>query len=186
MLPRALTTPCFITAALLLPLHAHASDPIATIESDHLTFHIQRVAHDLHHPWAVAFLPDGRYLVSERSGALLLVERNGEKRTLSGIPDVSTHGQGGLLDVSLHPRFGEEGGGHDWVYFTWSKPDGNRSRTALSRAKWQNDALHDVELVFEQNLASAPGRHYGSRIAWLPDDTLLMSIGCLFYTPFYV
>lgn len=177
MLTRALITPCLITTALLLPLHAHANDTIATIESNHLTFHIERVASDLEHPWSVAFLPDGRYLVSERSGSLLLVGKNGDKRALSGIPDVSTYGQGGLLDVSLHPRFGEGDGAHDWVYFTWSKPDGNHSRTALSRAKWQNDAIHDTELVFEQNIASAPGRHYGSRIAWLPDDTLLMSIG---------
>lgn len=183
MLPRALIRSLITSAAILFISHSHvishaiASEPVATIESEHLTFSIERVANNLEHPWAVTRLPDGRYLVSERSGNLILITENGDKQTLPGLPDVSTHGQGGLLDVSLHPRFGEAGGEHDWVYFTWSKPDGQLTRTALSRGKWQGETLTDIELVFEQDRASSPGRHYGSRLAWLPDGTLLMSIG---------
>lgn len=151
-----------------------------SLETDHLTLSIERVAEGFEHPWAVAFLPNGRYLVSERSGQLNLVDpESGEARMLEGMPEVSTHGQGGLLDVVLHPDFeeGDGGGDNDWIYFTWSKPDGNNSRSALSRVKWQNDRLGEVEHLFEQNRASGPGRHYGSRLAWLPDGTLLMSIG---------
>ncbi|MCA8863526.1 PQQ-dependent sugar dehydrogenase [Halomonas sp. SBBP1] len=151
-----------------------------SMETDHLTLSIERIADGFEHPWAVAFLPDGRYLVSERSGQLKLVEpESGEANTLEGMPDVSTQGQGGLLDVTLHPDFeGENSNGdNDWIYFTWSKPDGNNSRSALSRVKWQNDRLGEVEHLFEQDRASGPGRHYGSRLAWLPDGTLLMSIG---------
>lgn len=177
MLSRTLLSPSIMTAATLFIGHAYASEPVTTVESEHLTFHIERVAMGLEHPWSVAFLPDGRYLVSERRGNLILVEENGDKHTLSGLPNVNAHGQGGLLDVSLHPRFDEASGEHDWVYFTWSKPDGNHTRTALSRGKWQGESLTDVELVFEQDRASSPGRHYGSRLAWLADDTLLMSIG---------
>jgi aldose sugar dehydrogenase len=148
------------------------------LETDHLTFSIERVADDLEHPWAVAFLPDGRYLVSERSGQLKLIDpANGEARSLEGMPEVSARGQGGLLDVVLHPDFGTGNGDNDWIYFTWSKPDGNNSRSALSRVKWQGNALGEVEHLFAQDRASGPGRHYGSRLAWLPDDTLLMSIG---------
>lgn len=77
----------------------------------------------------------------------------------------------------LHPDFGNGEGNNDWIYFTWSKPDGSNSRAALSRVKWQGDELGDVEHLFEQDRASGPGRHYGSRLAWLPDGTLLMSIG---------
>ena len=146
------------------------------IESDQLAFSIEKVAGGLEHPWAVAFLPDGRYLVSERPGRLNLIDdEGGEPRALEGLPEVSQHGQGGLLDIALHPEFGD--GEHDWIYFTWSKPEGSNSRSALSRVKWQGDELGDVEHLFEQDRASSPGRHYGSRLAWLPDDTLLMSIG---------
>ncbi|WP_425348148.1 PQQ-dependent sugar dehydrogenase [Vreelandella boliviensis] len=151
-----------------------------SLETDHLTLSIERIADGFEHPWAVAFLPDGRYLVSERSGQLKLVDpESGEANTLEGMPEVSTQGQGGLLDVTLHPDFeGENSNGdNDWIYFTWSKPDGNNSRSALSRVKWQNDQLGEVEHLFEQDRASGPGRHYGSRLAWLPDGTLLMSIG---------
>ncbi|MEA2117146.1 PQQ-dependent sugar dehydrogenase [Halovibrio sp. HP20-50] len=146
------------------------------LETDHLTLSIERVADGLEHPWAIAFLPDGGYLVSERSGQLQLIDpESGEARSLDGLPDVSTQGQGGLLDIVLHPDFGD--GDHDWIYFTWSKPDGNNSRSALSRVSWQDGELGEVEHLFEQDRASAPGRHYGSRLAWLPDGTLLMSIG---------
>ncbi|MFC7366896.1 PQQ-dependent sugar dehydrogenase [Vreelandella zhaodongensis] len=146
------------------------------IETEHLTISIEQVAEGFQHPWAVAFLPDGRYLVSERNGQLNLIDpKRDQSQVLEGTPTVNHHGQGGLLDVVLHPQFGD--GENDWVYFTWSKPDGNNSRAALSRAKWQGDSLGDVEHLFEQDRASSPGRHYGSRLAWLKDGTLLMSIG---------
>ena len=151
-----------------------------SLETDHLTLSIERIADGFEHPWAVAFLPDGRYLVSERSGQLLLVDpESGEASTLEGMPAVSTHGQGGLLDIALHPGFkgGNSESDNDWIYFTWSKPEGSNSRSALSRVKWHNGRLGEVEHLFEQNRASGPGRHYGSRLAWLPDGTLLMSIG---------
>ncbi|MCD1585092.1 PQQ-dependent sugar dehydrogenase [Halomonas sp. IOP_14] len=151
-----------------------------SLETDHLNLSIERIADGFEHPWAVTFLPDGRYLVSERSGQLKLVDpESGEASTLEGMPEVSTQGQGGLLDIALHPDFegGNSEGDNDWIYFTWSKPEGNNSRSALSRIKWHNGQLGEVEHLFEQDRASGPGRHYGSRLAWLPDGTLLMSIG---------
>ncbi|MEL7614806.1 PQQ-dependent sugar dehydrogenase [Halomonas sp. ATBC28] len=151
-----------------------------SLETDHLNLSIESIADGFEHPWAVTFLPDGRYLVSERSGQLKLVDpESGEASTLEGMPEVSTQGQGGLLDIALHPDFegGNSEGDNDWIYFTWSKPEGNNSRSALSRIKWHNGQLGEVEHLFEQDRASGPGRHYGSRLAWLPDGTLLMSIG---------
>ncbi|WP_301584250.1 PQQ-dependent sugar dehydrogenase [Halomonas alkaliantarctica] len=145
------------------------------METEQVTFSLERVAKGLSSPWAVAFLPDGRFLVSERRGQLTLVDQDGNQQALDGLP------QGGLLDITLHPAFGE--GEHDWIYFTWSKPDGNNSRSALSRVKWQGDSLGEVEHLFEQDRASSPGRHYGSRLAWLTDGTLLMSIGDRGVTP---
>ncbi|MGM0833375.1 MAG: PQQ-dependent sugar dehydrogenase [Pseudomonadota bacterium] len=151
------------------------------METEQVTFSLERVAKGLSSPWAVAFLPDGRFLVSERRGQLTLVDQDGNQQALDGLPTVSHQGQGGLLDITLHPAFGE--GEHDWIYFTWSKPDGNNSRSALSRVKWQGDSLGEVEHLFEQDRASSPGRHYGSRLAWLTDGTLLMSIGDRGVTP---
>tara|TARA_R110002049_G_scaffold18198_6_gene69830 strand:- start:993 stop:2189 length:1197 start_codon:yes stop_codon:yes gene_type:complete len=160
--------------------NANAEVIQASLETEHLTLSIERIAEGFEHPWAVAFLPDGRSLVSERSGQLTLVDpESGETRSLKGMPDVSTQGQGGLLDIVLHPDFkgGNGAGDNDWIYFTWSKPDGNNTRSALSRVQWLGDELGEVEHLFEQDRASGPGRHYGSRLAWLPDGTLLMSIG---------
>ena len=149
-------------------------------ETDPLNISIELIAEGFEHPWAVAFLPDGRYLVSERSGQLKLVDpESGDISTLEGMPEVNNQGQGGLLDIVLHPDFGKASGDgtHDWIYFTWSKADGSNSRAALSRVKWQGNDLGEVEHLFAQDRASGPGRHYGSRLAWLPDGTLLMSIG---------
>ncbi|MBZ5486174.1 PQQ-dependent sugar dehydrogenase [Halomonas aquamarina] len=164
-------------AAALCLIIGTASAQGEVIETEHLAISLERVAEGFEHPWAVAFLPDGRYLVSERNGQLNVVDGQGQSRALQGLPQVNHHGQGGLLDVVLHPDFGDASGEHDWIYFTWSKPDANGSRSALSRVKWENDALGDVEHLFEQDRASGPGRHYGSRLAWLGDGTLLMSIG---------
>ncbi|MBP5978879.1 MAG: PQQ-dependent sugar dehydrogenase [Halomonas sp.] len=170
--------PGFTTLCLVAGLSsAHAETVGEVIQTEYLDFSIERVAGNFEHPWAVAFLPEGRFLVSERNGQLNLVDEDGQSRVLEGMPSVNHHGQGGLLDVVLHPEFGDGSGEHDWIYFTWSKPDDNGSRSALSRVKWQGEALGDVEHLFEQDRASGPGRHYGSRIAWLTDGTLLMSIG---------
>lgn len=148
------------------------ADGIAT---EHLELRLERIAEGFEHPWSVILLPDGRFLISERPGRLALVDEDGSISHLDGIPEVSTRGQGGLLDLSLHPRYGD--GEHDWLYFTWSKPGDGGTATALSRARLGDTGLTDVELLFEQDRYSEPGRHYGSRLAWLPDGTLLMSVG---------
>lgn len=171
---------CWLAAALfgLLGSTSVSADEMIEerIESEQLAFSVEKVAGGLENPWSVVTLPDGRFLVSERSGQLnLIASEGGEPRALDGLPEVSQHGQGGLLDLALHPQFGD--GDHDWIYFTWSEPDAGGSRSALSRVKWAGEQLGEVEHLFAQNRASTPGRHYGSRIVWLPDDTLLMSIG---------
>lgn len=146
-----------------------------SLSTEHLELRLERIAEGLENPWAVTMLPDGRFLVTERPGRLALIDEDGSITHLEGVPEVSAQGQGGLLDVTLHPRYGD--GEHDWLYFTWSKPGDGGTATALNRARLSDDALSDVETLFEQDRFSGPGRHYGSRLAWLPDETLLMSIG---------
>ncbi|MFU8805311.1 MAG: PQQ-dependent sugar dehydrogenase [Bradymonadaceae bacterium] len=133
----------------------------------------ERVAGPFEHPWAVAFLPDNQMLVTERPGRLQLVV-DGEAQEVSGLPEISTQGQGGLLDVVIHPNYVE----NRWIYMTFSKPgEGGNTATALMRGRLNGAALQDVEEIFVQNRYSGAGRHYGSRLAWTGAGLLLMSIG---------
>jgi glucose/arabinose dehydrogenase len=145
------------------------------ITSDHQALRLERITAGLAHPWATAMLPDGRWLVTERPGRMALIAPDGETTRLDGVPEVSTQGQGGLLDLVLHPDYGS--GDHDWLYFTWSQAGNGGSATTLSRARLESDRLVDVEELFVQDRFSSPGRHYGSRLAWLEDDSLVMSVG---------
>ena len=135
---------------------------------------VSELAGPFEHPWSVAFLPDGRKLVTERPGRLQLVE-NGDLSEISGLPDIHSTNQGGLLDVSLHPDYDDNG----WIYLTYSKPEdgGNQTSTAVARAQLDGTELTDLEELFVQDRYSGAGRHYGSRITWLDDGTFLVSVG---------
>ncbi|WP_043527881.1 PQQ-dependent sugar dehydrogenase [Litchfieldella xinjiangensis] len=161
---------------VLLGEAAVASDVVQErIETQHHALRLVRLADGLAHPWAVAALPDERFLVTERDNGMALVE-NGEIRRLDGLPEFSNHGQGGMLDVVLHPQFGD--GANDWIYFTFSKPgEGDDTASALARARLEGNSLTDLEELFVQDRFSQPGRHYGSRLAWHADGSLMMSIG---------
>ena len=126
-------------------------------------FQMVPVVEGLVTPWSMAWLPNGDMLVTERPGRLRIV-RDGEllPNPVPGIPEVHARGQGGLLDVQPHPDFEN----NHWLYITFSKPQADdQSTTTLIRGKFENDALTDVEELFE---AVARGRngHYGSRIAF--------------------
>ncbi|MCH7408191.1 PQQ-dependent sugar dehydrogenase [Belliella sp. DSM 111904] len=163
------------------------------IKTDKATVKITQVVKGLEHPWAMTWLPDGSMLVTERPGNMYHV--SGEKvKKLSGLPKIDTDedqltapqggNQGGLLDLVLHPQYTENG----WVYFTYSSPGDDDSvtdgsdygtGTALARAKLDADAgkLIDMETLYAQVPRTNPGRHYGSRIVFPGDGTVLFSIG---------
>ena len=150
--------------------------PVAAAESvstEYQSIELETVAEGFEHPWSIAFLPDGDMLVTERPGRLSRVDNEGNKTAIDGTPEVHAAGQGGLLEVLPHPDFEN----NRYVYLTYSKPDGDETATALARGRLENDTLHDLEDLFVQNRYSGPGRHYGSKLAWMPDGTLLMSIG---------
>jgi glucose/arabinose dehydrogenase len=128
----------------------------------------------LEQPWGMAFLPDGRLLVTERPGRLRIVE--GGKllpAAVTGVPEVFAQGQGGLLDVAVHPRFADNG----LVYLTYAHGTADANRTRVARGRLDGGALEDVRVIFEANRTKTGGSHFGSRLAWLPDGTLLVSIG---------
>ncbi|APE31534.1 glucose sorbosone dehydrogenase [Halomonas aestuarii] len=144
--------------------------------TDHHDLRLERIATGLERPWAAAELPDGQWLVTERPGRLSRIDADGTVTRLAGAPRVAAGGQGGLLDVVLHPAYGQ-GQGKDWVYLTWSQAGSGGHATTLSRGRLEDDALVDLETLFVQNRFAPTRHHYGSRLAWRHDGTLLMSVG---------
>lgn len=147
-----------------------------TFSTEYQNIRLSEVAGPFEHPWAVTFLPDGRQLVTERPGRLNLVE-DGEVDEIGGLPQLSTVNQGGLLDVAVHPEYGDNG----WIYLTYSQPEdgGDNTATAVGRAQLDEDEMEltDFEGIYVQDRFSSPGRHYGSRMVWTNDGQLLVSIG---------
>jgi aldose sugar dehydrogenase len=132
------------------------------------------VVEGLEHPWSMAWLPDGAMLITERPGRLRIV-REGilNPRAIAGVPAVFAVRQGGLMDVSVHPQFAQ----NRFVYLTYSHGTEAANRTRIARATFDGQALRDVQVIFEVTQAKAGGQHFGSRIVWLPDGTMLVSIG---------
>ena len=128
----------------------------------------------LENPWGMAWLPDGDMLITERSGSLRLI-RDGEllDKAVDGTPEVFAVGQGGLFDIALHPDFDD----NNLVYLTYAHGDRDANRTRVARATLDGDALKDLEVIFEVSQAKPGTQHFGSRLLWLPDGTLLASIG---------
>jgi len=128
----------------------------------------------LRFPWSIAWLPDGRALVTEKGGALKILGRDGKMvGTVTGVPAVAVVGQGGLLDVELHPQFAK----NSLVYLTHAVGAPKANMTALSRGRLVGAELKDVTELFRNPTAKTGGAHFGSRLVWLPDGTLLMSVG---------
>ena len=166
-----------LLAGALLTGPAVAAEVIAPrLVTQHVELRLERLATGLEHPWAAAELPGGGWLVTERPGRLVRIDTDGRVTRLAGVPEVAAGHQGGLLDVLLHPAYGR-GEGRDWVYLTWSQSGPGGHATALSRGRLEGDALVDLETLFVQNRFVPTRHHYGSRLAWRADGTLLMSIG---------
>ena len=142
------------------------------VESEEHTFRVVQLLDDLSYPWAVAWLPDGRMLITERPGRLNLVD--GETvQSVSGLPEIAARGQGGLMDVALHPDYETTG----WIYLTYTAPGDGGNGTVLARAKLDGTTLTQMETLYEQTPFVGSGRHFGSRIVFGGDGTLFFGIG---------
>ena len=154
------------TLALLLALlggTAHAAEP-----------RLERVAHGLANPWAVAFLPDGRYLVTERVGRLRIVERDGRVgEPVQGLPAVDAGGQCGLLDVVLDPKFADNA----LVYWSYAEAGEGGNSTAVARGRLQGNQLLEVRKIFTQLPKVASRQHCGSRLVFARDGRLFVTLG---------
>ncbi len=132
------------------------------------------VVSGLENPWSVAWLPDRTMLVTERPGRVRIV-RNGvlDSTPIGGVPAVFASGQGGLMDISIHPQFAK----NRLVYLTYAHGNDTANRTRLARAGFDGKNLKNLQVIFEASPVKSGSQHFGSRITWLPDNTLLLAIG---------
>ena len=165
------TTAPFVLAGLL----ALAAAP--SVAQSQPSPKAQTVASGLQNPWAVAFLSEGRFLVTERPGRLRVVSADGQVQpAVQGLPEVAAGGQGGLLDVITDSAFAS----NRTIYFCFSEPGkGTTNSTALARARLSQDAkrLEDVKVIFSQQPKFSSTAHFGCRIVERPDGTLFLTLG---------
>jgi glucose/arabinose dehydrogenase len=135
---------------------------------------VETVATGLVNPWGLAFLPDGRMLVTERPGRLRIVAANGTlSEPVAGVPQVAASGQGGLLDVELHPEFAS----NQLVYLSYAEPGEGGAGTAVARGRLAGNGLVDVQVIYRQRPKVRGGGHFGSRLVFTRDGFLFITQG---------
>ncbi len=144
------------------------------ITPKNLPFTATLIIDELHNPWGMAFLPDKTILVTEKSGKLIHW-KSGSKTFITNLPKVYNRGQGGLMDIAVHPDYTTNG----WIYFTYASTEGKAKggHTALMRARIANNALIDKELLYKAAPNTTKGQHFGSRIAFDDQGHLYFTIG---------
>ena len=158
---------------------AFAAQTRAPEQKSNVSFEVVTVAEGLQNPWAVAFLPDGKMLVTERPGRLRVVSAQGALSTpVAGLPAVDARGQGGLLDVALDPGFAKTG----LIYWSYAEPrEGGVNNTAVARGKFVDEAaaprVDSVEVIYHQVPTLNSRLHFGSRLVFGRDGTLFVTQG---------
>jgi aldose sugar dehydrogenase len=150
------------------------SDASAIDQSGGQKFSVDTIATGLTNPWGIAFLPDGRILVTELSGEIRII-KDGKliDERVSNVPQVAASGQGGLLDIKLHPDYATNG----WIYITYSKPGDGGAATTLIRAKLDGNALTGIEELFTAQPFASTAHHFGSRVVFDGQGHVFLSSG---------
>ncbi len=159
-------------AACSVKQEEYTGDVVVT---EALTFSIDTLATGLTNPWGMAFLPDGRILIAERPGNLrIYADGVLQPGSIEGIPEVWAHGQGGLLDVVLHPDYTQNG----WIYLAYSaRGEGNGGNTAISRGKLSGNRFTESELLFHGQPHTPAAHHFGTRIVFDNARYMYFTIG---------
>jgi aldose sugar dehydrogenase len=153
---------------------AFAGQTRAPLNRSNVKFDTRVIAKGLEHPWAVAFLPDGRYLVTERPGRLRILGKDGTLgKPLGGLPKVDARDQGGLLDVIVDPELVT----NQTVFFSYSEPREGGNGTAVARAKLVEDRLEDVKVIWRMTPTLDSTKHFGGRLVVARDGTLFITTG---------
>lgn len=175
---------------LLVPLSALMAEELgsltlkAEIQPDKGTMRPQLVTTGLENPWGMAFLPTGDILITEKSGTIRIIRKSNEttstgyklaEKKVTGLPQIKAQGQGGLLDIELHPEFPR----NNWLYLTFSDPRGssNGANTSLLRAELRDWQLINQKLIYRAEPNSREGQHFGSRIEFGADGKIYFSVG---------
>jgi glucose/arabinose dehydrogenase len=148
----------------------------SSFESSAGQLEVQTIATGLVHPWALAFLPDGKMLVTERPGRMRIVSAEGQlSPPLKGVPDVWASGQGGLLDLVTDRGFAQ----NRTIFFCYAERASGGGRTAIARAKLNDGTgrLDETKVIFRQDGPLTSGNHYGCRIAQANDGNLFVTLG---------
>jgi len=170
------TTTFLVAAALVAACSAgtasQADDRIIATQRGPLS--VTTVVEGLDRPWGLAFLPDGRMLVTERPGRLRIVGSDGSlSPPLSGVPEVYAQRQGGLLDVALDPAFPDS----RLIYLAYAEPADGGARTAVARARLADGRLEELEVIFRQVPAVDSGHHFGARLVFDRGENLFVTLG---------
>ncbi|MCB8888697.1 PQQ-dependent sugar dehydrogenase [Vreelandella malpeensis] len=167
-----------LTGAAIMALGAGivglAPSPPALAQVDAPAYRLEVLTEGLEHPWSLAFLPEGRMLVTERPGRLWLLDAQGQRLDeIEGVPEVFASGQAGLFDVLVSPQDDQ----HDRLFLSYACGELAANHTCLARARLDDGALSEVEEIFRTHPAKRGAAHYGGRLAWLGDGTLLLTLG---------
>ena len=153
---------------------ASAVAQVESLQTEAGTLVVESLASGLEHPWGMAFLPDGRLLVTERPGRLRILGTDNQlSDPLAGTPEVFARGQGGLMDVALDPDFAS----NRLVYLSFAEPGEGGASTALGRGQLAEDRIEGFEVVFRQEPKVQGRNHFGNRIAFAPDGKLFLALG---------
>ena len=163
-----------IASALALAT-AHVAEADSTVaKSEQGAVRLVTVAEGLENPWGIAFLPDGRALVTERPGRLRIVAKDGKLGApLAGVPAVHVINQGGLLDVAIDPDFAS----NRLVYLSYTEPRDGGNGTAVARGRLTEGGLADVQVIFRQDVTIDGRHHFGSRLVFGRDGRLFVTLG---------
>jgi aldose sugar dehydrogenase len=162
---------CFALVSMIVAPLSLAAE---TYKSEKAGFELETFAEGLENPWGLAFLPDGRMLVTERPGRLRIVAADGTLSSpVAGVPKVFARGQGGLLDVALDPHYADNG----VIYLSYAEPGPSGGGTAVARARLNGDRLEELSVIFRQEPKRNAGQHFGSRLVFARDGTLFVTTG---------
>ena len=162
-----------LSMAALTP--SWAQDRSSVITSEKHSFRLATLVTGLENPWSVAFLPDGRMLVTERAGRMRLVGADFrlEPKPIEGLPESVERGQGGMFDVALHPQYAQNG----WIYWAYNAPGAGGWGTALARGKLQGQRMTEVQVLFSMLHKTRSSQHFGGRIVFDKSGMLYLTLG---------